>query len=55
MKTIEKASIPLFLNDTNEPAGLIYYNKNKERVIYIVHKTSEEEIINLFNNNDRKI
>lgn len=48
MNTISKAHVSMFLDDKDEPCGLIYFNKNKERVIYLVAKADEEEIITLF-------
>lgn len=48
MNTITKASVSIFLDDQQEPCGLIYFNKNRERVIYIVEKADEEQIVSLF-------
>lgn len=48
MNTITKAHISIFLDDQNEPCGLIYFNKNRERVIYLVDKADEEQIVGLF-------
>lgn len=48
MNTIQKANISLFIDDQNEPIGMIYFNKNRERVIYMIDKADEDQITGLF-------
>lgn len=50
-KKVEKVSVSLFISDENEPIAMVYFNKNRERVIYTITKADETEIIALFENN----
>lgn len=56
MPKIEKLGVPVIVNDKNEPIALIYFSQDRERIIYLLKKADEDEIINLFNlNNDKNI
>lgn len=46
MKKVEKQAVPVVLVD-GEPVAIIFYNKNRDRVIYMLSKAGEDEIINL--------
>ena len=52
-KTIEKTSLPIFYNEEKEPLAAIMFIDRK-RVIYMMKPASEEEIINLYQQ-DKKI
>lgn len=57
MNTSQKQSVTVFLDASNEPVGLIYFSKDRERIIYSMQKADEEEIVNMFESKDpgRKI
>lgn len=52
---IEKQSIPVFLDEDGEPTAIIFYTKNRERVIFLVKKADEDEIIALFEGKNTKV
>lgn len=50
MHTIEKQALPVIIDHaTGEPVALIFFNKNRERVIYNLVKSDEDGIIEIFN------
>lgn len=49
---LEKQHIPVFVNDNGEAIGILFFNKNRERVIYIATEADEEEIISLINDHN---
>lgn len=44
MAQVEKCALPVFLNEEGQPIGLIFFSKNRERVIYQVKKANEDQI-----------
>lgn len=44
---IQQQSIPIILDKDENPLAFIYYSKNRERVIYLIRKPSEEELVEL--------
>jgi len=47
---IEKQALPVFIDsNTQEPIAILYFNKNRERIVYNLIKSDEESIIELFN------
>lgn len=55
MRKIQKQCIPIFLDDDEEPVAFIYFTKHRERVIFVVKKADEDEIISLFEQENTKI
>ncbi len=46
--TIEKQGLPVIIDPTtNEPVALIYFSHTRERIIYLLSKATEEDIIQL--------
>ena len=45
--TIEKCSVPIVSDDKGEPIALVYFSKNRERVIYTLVKADEDTIVKL--------
>lgn len=45
---IEKQSVPVFLNEDNEPIAVIFTLHNRDKVIFLTKKADEEEIIGLY-------
>jgi hypothetical protein len=46
MKHVEKQSIPVVIED-DQPIAIVFFNKNRDRIIYILEKANEDEIIGL--------
>ena len=49
MQQVQKQAIPVVINSNNEPIAIIYFNRNRERIIYLLEKAGEDEIISLLN------
>ena len=49
---VEKQSLPVVLNDRNEPMAVIVFNENRDRVIYLLEKAGEDDIIKLLENDE---
>lgn len=47
--------MPVFLDEDGNPRGFIWFNKNRERVLFVAAKADEEEIISLIENKDVKV
>lgn len=54
-KKIEKLNLPVFLNEDGEPIAIIYFTENRERVLFMVNRASEDEIIAVYEAKDSKI
>lgn len=52
-KKVEKQSIPVVI-DNDEPIAIIFYNKNRDRIIYRLEKADEESIIDLIEDKNGK-
>lgn len=46
-QTIEKQAIPVIKDKDNEPVAIVYFSQDRERIIYILHKADEDEIVQL--------
>jgi len=47
---LEKQSLPVLLDKkTGNPIAIIFFNQNRDRIIYTLSKADEEEIVALFN------
>lgn len=55
MGTVEKIALTVFMGEDNEPRGFLYFNKNRDRIVYTVAKADEEDIIELLNCKEVKI
>jgi hypothetical protein len=53
MKKVEKQAVPVVV-ENDEPVAIVYYNKNRERIIYILTKADEDEIINLIEDKQKE-
>ncbi len=51
---IEKQCVPVFIGENNEPKAIIFYNINRERIIYKVTKADEEELIELYESKNKE-
>lgn len=51
MQTVSKQALPVVLNEQGDPIAVIYFSKERERIIYILQKADEDEIIALLNVN----
>jgi len=47
--TVIKQGIPVIFNDKGEPVAVIFFSQNRDRIIYMIEKADEEEIISLIN------
>ena len=45
-KEVEKMALPV-ISDNGEPIAIIFFNKNRDRIIYMLQKADEEEIVGL--------
>ncbi len=54
MRKVEKQVTPVVIDD-DEPKAIIFWNKNRDRVIYMTVKASEEEMMELIENPEKKI
>lgn len=46
--TIEKQGLPVIIDhQTGQPLAIIFFSKDRERIIYILSKATEEDIIEL--------
>lgn len=52
---IQKQNLPVFIDENDEPRALIYFNKNRERIIYNITKAGEDELIELYECKDTTI
>lgn len=48
--TTEKQGLPVIKDKDNNPIAIIYFNNNRDRIIYMVRKADEDEIVDLFTN-----
>ena len=46
--TIERQALPVLMDAKGEPIAIIFFNKNRERIIYTLTKADEDAIIELF-------
>jgi hypothetical protein len=46
MRKVEKQVIPVVI-ENDEPIAIVFYNKNRDRIIYMLEKANEDDIINL--------
>lgn len=46
-QTVEKQAIPVIKDKDNEPVAIIYFSPNRERIIYVLRKADEDEIVTL--------
>ena len=53
-KKVEKQSVPVVITD-DEPVAMIFYNKHRDRVIYMLERASEEDLIDLIQDKNDKI
>lgn len=51
----EKQSIPIFIDEEGEPKAFIFYNKNRDRIIYTVTKAGEDELIEILECKEKKV
>ncbi len=47
MQTVQKQAVPVIIDPNNEPMAIVYFTQARERVIYMLQKADEEEIIQL--------
>lgn len=47
MQTVQKQALPVVIDNNNEPIAIVYFTSTRERVIYMLQKADEEEIIRL--------
>lgn len=52
MKKVEKMALPVVV-ENDEPKAVIFYNKNRDRIIYILEKAGEDDLIALLENHDK--
>jgi hypothetical protein len=53
MKKVEKMALPVVV-ENDEPKAVIFYNKNRDRIIYILEKAGEDELIELLENKEHE-
>ncbi len=53
--TIQKQNIPIILNEEGDAIAIIFFSKNRDRIINLVTKADEDQIIALFERTDMKI
>lgn len=49
MRIVEKQVNPVVIED-DEPIAIVHYNKNRDRIIYMLEKAGEDDIIKLLEN-----
>ena len=53
MREVQKMALPVVVDEKGELVALIFYNKNRDRIIYTVQRASEDEIIELLESNNK--
>jgi hypothetical protein len=43
----EKVGLTVFKDEKDEPKAIIYFNKNRDRIIYTLQKADDDQIIEL--------
>lgn len=51
----EKQSLRIFLDENGEPKAIIFFNKNRDRVIYVLSKADEDQIVDLLENKNKNV
>lgn len=51
----EKQSLTVFLDEEENPRAILFYNKNRDRILYTTVKADEEQIVELLENKYTKI
>jgi hypothetical protein len=51
MNKVEKMALPVVV-ENDEPVAIVFYNKNRDRIIYILEKAGEDDLISLLENHD---
>lgn len=46
-QTVQKQAVPVVIDSNNEPVAIVYFTQSRERVIYMLQKADEEEIVQL--------
>jgi hypothetical protein len=54
MTTIQKQSIPVIMDEDGNPVAIVFYNKNRDRIVYVVEKAGEDELIELLGKHEQK-
>lgn len=47
MQTVQKQVTPVVIDGNNEPVAIVYFTQTRERVIYMLQKADENDIISL--------
>jgi hypothetical protein len=50
MTTIQKQSIPVVMDEKGDPVAIVFYNTNRDRIVYVVEKAGEDDLIELLGN-----
>jgi hypothetical protein len=53
MKKVEKQAVPVVIED-DEPIAIVFYNKNRDRIIYMLEEAGEDDIISLIEDKNGK-
>ncbi len=51
-REVEKQIIPVVTENDN-PVAIVFFNKNRDRIIYMLKKASEDDIINLISKSNK--
>jgi len=54
MQTVQKQALPVVINDQGDPIALVYFSQQRERIVYILQKADEEQIISLLTTDTNK-
>jgi hypothetical protein len=49
---VTKSSLPLVLDEKGEPIAVVVFNENRDRVIYLLEKAGEDDIIKLLEHDE---
>ena len=52
---VTKTVLPVFVDEHDEPIGIIYNNKHRNREIFMLTKASEDDIIELLECKEKKL
>lgn len=53
--TIQKQSLPVFLDEKGEPKAVVFYSQDRKRIVYTVREADEDEIVELFEHKEKTI
>lgn len=51
-RRVEEQVLPVII-ENDDPVAIVFYNKKRDRIIYMLEKANEDDIISLFDDNKK--